>query len=271
VSDLRRALSRASIAVVLASAIVVAVTAALVSAKREMAGHGSIPDSIPTSVIDMAGDPVAAEAEVFRTKSSVLAIDPSLESRRGAHPRTLATYRGLRAYPGAPPRIPHGLTSTEVLKGGCTTCHERGGYSHRFDAYVPVTPHPEMGICLQCHVGNVKLMAIPLPGNDPSARCRQCHAAGAMRWKDSSPMWQPLPWPKLSRSGENHRPPAIPHTSELRGNCVACHAPPAAVEEISTSHSERANCRQCHVEHGSGASEFVRLQLREIAREGGGQ
>lgn len=268
-TDIFRTLRRASIAVVLASAIVVAVAAAIVSAKRDIANRASVPDDVPAFSPEMTGDPVAAEADVFRTKAAVLAIDPSLESRRGAHPRTLATYRGLRAYPGAPPRIPHGLTSTEVLKGGCTTCHERGGYSHRFDAYVPVTPHPEMGICLQCHVGDVKLMAIPLPGNDPSARCRQCHAPDAMRWKDSSTMWQPLPWPKLARSGADHSPPPIPHTSELRGNCVACHAPPAAVGEISTSHSERASCRQCHVERGNAADDFVRVQAREIAADGG--
>lgn len=210
------------------------------------------------SRIALSGDPIAAEADVFRTKASVLAIDPGSEARRGAHPRTLATYRGLRAYPGAPPRIPHGLTPSEVLKGGCTTCHERGGYSHRFDAYVPVTPHPEMGICLQCHVGDVKLMAIPLPDTDPSARCRQCHSAGGVLWKDSSSTWKPLPWPLLARPANDHAPPPIPHSLEFRTNCVACHAAPSAVREIRTLHSDRANCRQCHLESNSRSGDFVR-------------
>jgi cytochrome c-type protein NapB len=34
----------------------------------------------------------------------------------------------------------------------------------------------------------------------------------------------------------------------MRENCAACHAGPAAREEIRTSHPERTRCRQCHVE-----------------------
>jgi cytochrome c-type protein NapB len=242
---------------VLAASATVAIAAYTVSARRNSAIRTSMSGPIPSTVIQSTDEPISSEADVFRTKASVLAIDPSLEIRRGAHPRTLATYRALRAYPGAPPRIPHGLTPNEALRGGCTTCHERGGYSHRFDAYVPITPHPEMGICLQCHVGDVKLMAIPLPSTDPSARCRQCHAAGAMRWKDSSTTWKPLAWPEIPRVVKN-APPAIPHTLELRGNCVACHAAPSAVNEIRTSHADRANCRQCHLEIRDDADEFIR-------------
>jgi cytochrome c-type protein NapB len=207
-------------------------------------------------------DPIAAEAEVFRTSSAMLAIDPTPGARRSAHPRTLDTYRALRAYPGAPPRIPHGLTPLETLRGGCNTCHEKGGYSQRFGAYVPVTPHPEMGACLQCHVGDVKLMSTPLPGRDPSARCRQCHAAGAMLWKEASTNWKPLPWPVVARDTAGHTPPPIPHDLVFRGNCLACHSAPAGVEELRTSHPERANCRQCHLEGHDEASEFARPRVR---------
>ena len=42
-------------------------------------------------------------------------------------------------------------------------------------------------------------------------------------------------------------PPTIPHKTFMRENCVACHAGPAAREEIRTSHPERRRCRQCHV------------------------
>lgn len=259
---------RVLIAVVLVVSAVTAIFAVVVSAKRIAANRSSTTEELPSPVTALTGEPIPAEADVFRTKAAVLAIDPSLEIRRGAHPRTLATYRALRAYPGAPPRIPHGLTPGEALKGGCTTCHERGGYSHRFDAYVPITPHPEMGICLQCHVGDVKLMAIPLPSTDPSARCRQCHAPGALRWRDSSTTWKPLPWPTLASATKDHAPPPIPHSLEFRGNCVACHAAPSAVQEIRTPHSERANCRQCHLESRRDPGEFVRPQLRVAA--GGG-
>lgn len=259
---------RVLVALVLAASAVVAIAAVVVSAKRIATSRNTTADEIPLAVVSLTGEPIPAEADVFRTRAAVLAIDPAFGVRRGAHPRTLATYRGLRAFPGAPPRIPHGLTPEEVLKGGCPTCHERGGYSHRFDAYVPVTPHPEMGICLQCHVGDVKLMAIPLPNTDPSARCRQCHSSGGSRWRDSSSTWKSLPWPQLARVTKDV-PPPIPHSLEFRGNCVACHAAPSAVQEIRTPHADRANCRQCHLETNRDAGEFVRPPARVAAGSGG--
>ena len=50
-----------------------------------------------------------------------------------------------RAYPGAPPLIPH---DAEARKGLCLTCHEMGL------AGAPIVPHPTRNhFCLQCHVG----------------------------------------------------------------------------------------------------------------------
>ena len=50
-----------------------------------------------------------------------------------------------RAYPGAPPLIPH---DAEARKGLCLTCHETGL------AGAPIVPHPTRNhFCLQCHVG----------------------------------------------------------------------------------------------------------------------
>jgi cytochrome c-type protein NapB len=226
------------------------------------------PSDAPRAASATVGSgPIRAEADVFRTSSAVLAIDPASRERRAAHPRTLATYRVLRAYPGAPPRIPHGLTPAETRRGACNACHERGGYSPRFGAYVPVTPHPGFGECLQCHVGDAQLMSNPLPASDPNARCRQCHAPGARRWRDSSLTWQPMPWPVLSAATGAGVPPPIPHDLELRGNCLACHSAPSGVAEIRTKHPERANCRQCHVEAGTGSGDF----MRSVGTKGAGK
>lgn len=264
----RRMATRSLIALILIASAGVGVAALAVSAKRAAANSASMPSDVVSASFAFPDEPIAAEADVFRTQPAMLAIDPATGRLRGAHPRTLATYRALRAYPGAPPRIPHGLTPGEVLNGGCTTCHERGGYSRRFDAYVPVTPHPEMGMCLQCHVGDVKLMAIPLPGTDPSERCRQCHAAGSLRWRDSSTSWQSLPWPKLVHVADD-APPPIPRDHESRGNCVSCHAAPAAVEEIRTTHTDRASCRSCHVEATRDTDEYIRPQAIASSVKGG--
>ncbi len=110
---------------------------------------------------------------MFRTtRGDMLAIEPAARRERAAHPRTLTTARFLRAYPGAPPRIPHALTADEFRTDACNTCHERGGYSQRFAAYVPVTPASrERGMCLQCHVGEDDVMASRSLSADPNSRC----------------------------------------------------------------------------------------------------
>lgn len=251
-------------------ASVVTATGALIIAARRASSHAmAAPADSPAVAVTGAAEPIFAEAQVFRTSAASLAIDPGPGPRRSAHPRTLATYRSLRSYPGAPPRVPHGLTPNEFRTGGCTTCHERGGFSQRFGAYVPVTPHPEMGQCLQCHVGNAQLMAISLPSTDSSARCRQCHALSGGRWTDSTLNWAPMAWPQVTRADGQGPPPPIPHTLEMRANCLACHSPPSAVAEIRTPHPERTACRQCHLTADHGADEF-RRPVRESAGDRGG-
>jgi cytochrome c-type protein NapB len=254
--------------VFLIGSAIVAMGALVVAGGREAEKRSVGEESLPVGVLDAFAEPIAAEADVFRTHAGVLAIDPGSEPRRSAHPRTLATYRSLRAYPGAPPRVPHGLTPEEFQTGGCNTCHQRGGYSQRFGAYVPITPHPEMGACLQCHVGDGELMAIALPTTDPSARCRQCHNPGAARWTEASVDWKTLPWPQVARDAPEGQPPPIPHSLEFRGNCLACHAGPAGVQEIRTTHPERASCRQCHVAVEDAGDTFVRP--RQLADRGEG-
>lgn len=50
-----------------------------------------------------------------------------------------------RAYPGAPPLVPHDV---EARKGVCLACHETGVGG------APIVPHPTRNhFCLQCHVG----------------------------------------------------------------------------------------------------------------------
>ena len=256
-----------AVRVFLIASAVVAMAALIVVAGREAESRSAVPEGVTPALV-APDDAIAAEADVFRTHAGVLAIDPGSDRRRFAHPRTLVTYRSLRAYPGAPPRIPHGLTPDEFQSGGCNTCHERGGFSQRFGAYVPITPHPQMGACLQCHVGNGELMAIALPSTDPSARCRQCHARGVRRLTEATLDWKSLAWQPVTEGASKDEPPPIPHTLDMRGNCLACHAPPAAVAEIQTAHPERVNCRQCHVTADADTDAFVRPAPRPSEQEG---
>jgi cytochrome c-type protein NapB len=192
--------------------------------------------------------PVASEALVFRKRWGNVAAALDGNPRAEARQRSLAFYRRLRAFPGAPPRIPHGLTADEYRNTRCTICHERGGYAARFGAYAPMTPHPDYPECLQCHVPEAMSVGVPLPGQPNQLVCRQCHVD-----PDRPPTtlvsldWVPLPWPATGQAALPGGPPVIPHDLQQRGDCLACHAGPAAVRELRTDHPDRTNCRQCHV------------------------
>jgi cytochrome c-type protein NapB len=217
-----------------------------------------------------AGDPIASETQVFRLKPGDVAVDTTALRRPAAHRRTLAMYRAIRAYPGAPPRIPHGLTNEEYRTGRCNACHERGGYVERFAAYAPVTPHPEYAACLQCHVAEATIVGISFPDPGRDGLCLQCHTRGDPRPSFSMANWRPLAWPSVGQSALDGSPPLIPHDFELRGNCLACHLGPSAVEELRTSHPERANCRQCHVSANAMEEVYTRPANATVPSPGSG-
>ncbi|GEM_PF-382272 len=238
-------------------AALILVVGPLVAPERELPPHPK-----PTPMAS-PGDPIREEWEVFRTRPGSVAVLPDAQARSGAKPRTLATYRALRAYPGAPPRIPHGLTEDEFRTPRCNTCHERGGFSPRFGAYTPVTPHPEFRQCLQCHVPDGQMVGIGFPDRAASGVCLQCHSLA--RTVPSIPLadWPEPDWPQIGQRAMEGSPPFIPHDLHLRGNCLVCHGGPGAVAEIRTTHPERANCRQCHVPAPSAEGEFTRPLDRE--------
>lgn len=225
---------------------ITAVAALRVVLKRA-AAHREAAAPAVTSIVP-SGEPIHAEAQVFRTSPGMLAIEPTTPRERRAHPRRLATVHFLRGYEGAPPRIPHNLTATEFRTFSCRTCHERGGFSERFTAYVPLTPHPERGICLQCHVGVDSVIGAEVADTNQNARCPMCHApTGGPPRPTASLTWETTVWPVLRPVASGETPPPIPHDLQFRENCLTCHAGPAAVAEIRTKHPERANCRQCHL------------------------
>ena len=266
----RRA-SALPLALFLIASAVTAIAAVMVAVKRLPARRAAESAPVAVALLASPGDSIASEAQVFATRGDMLAIASAARRERQAHPRTLTTMRYLRAYPGAPPRIPHELTPDEFRGGTCNTCHERGGYSQRFQAYVPVTPHPRNGPCLQCHVGTDAVMAIPLVSSDANRRCHQCHGAGGPPPTDAeaSRDWRPLAWPQLAPTLAGRRPPAIPHDLQTRGNCLACHGGPAAVAEIRTTHPEWTDCRQCHVSPDPEATIFARAAHDGGAGSGG--
>lgn len=242
----------------LVASAVTAVVAIRVAVRRLTAPRPIEPVPVAVTLLAPPGELIRSEAQVFRTTPGVLALDPTAPRERTAHRRDFKTYRFLRAYPGAPPRIPHVLSPEEFKSGSCRTCHQRGGYSQRFGAYVPVTPHPERGICLQCHAGEDSLMGVIVPIDNPKARCPLCHGpSGGPPRADASLTWPTSRWPSLSPQAATGAPPPIPHTLQFRENCLACHSGPSAVVEIRMKHPDWPSCRQCHVALDPEAGPFV--------------
>lgn len=181
---------------------------------------------------------IPSEKKVF--ERSKYALDYLNTPNDENHQRTLGRYYDNRAYVGAPPSIPHPVAQKLGIGGKlCLQCHQNGGFVEKFNAYAPVTPHPEMINCKQCHV----------------EQQTQSSFTASTFYKKPAPA-----------VGNNNAlpgsPPTIPHALQMRENCLACHAGPAAVKELWINHPERVNCRQCHLpsqQEGNNVEEFVRL------------
>ncbi len=120
----------------------------------------------------------------------------------------------------------------------CLQCHQNGGFVEKFNAYAPVTPHPEMINCRQCHVAQ--------------------NTASLFR----GTAFIKVPAPEVGiNNALPGSPPVIPHHIQMRENCLSCHAGPSAPKEIRVTHPERINCKQCHVpknEEATGMGGFTR-------------
>ena len=139
--------------------------------------------------------------------------------------RTTGERATTRAYDGAPPPIPHDATSA-----ACTTCHDGDGATIAGIGVAPASPHG-----VEAALGAMQ-------------RCRQCHVPVATTATLVASVFTGLPQgPWRGGRATPGAPPTIPHTLQLRENCLSCHAGPASRVEIRTTHPERARCRQCHV------------------------
>lgn len=130
-----------------------------------------------------------------------------------------------RAYEGAPPVIAH-----PPFGSSCGACHTESGLYVEGVGWAPPMPHGKT------------------PGLSAASNCRQCHV-----FRMTSGLFRENSFdggPRISPRGDRATPgapPTIPHRIFFREDCGACHAGPAAREEIRCSHPERLRCTQCHV------------------------
>lgn len=168
----------------------------------------------PTPSFDDSGD------KIFRSYDEI----PTNYMIGDSGNRTLATYYDRRQYPGSPPVIPHPVeVSFSKDKTECLVCHAKGGWNAELEKSAPITPHPEKEACRQCHV-----------------RIKTDKRFVEHDWVSIDP-------PRLGQAQLPGGPPPIPHSLQMRENCVACHTGPGAVVELRVEHPSRGNCRQCHV------------------------
>ena len=123
----------------------------------------------------------------------------------------------IRYYAYAPPTIPH-----DVLNPKCENCHGQGLVVEGRKA--PITPHPELVNCLQCHIRPDETVK-PFKGN----------------------RFVGLPEPKPVARTQPMGPPLMPHRLFMREKCLVCHSDATRKEITQTTHPERTNCLQCHV------------------------
>ena len=184
--------------------------------------------------LESAEEPIAAESGVFQDLREGVSQVSVTEAAPHIRTADLEARYARRAFPGAPPAIPHEVNAALDGTQDCLPCHAFGGFNPQRVNYAPRAPHPERVGCMQCHVAS--------------------RADDLFR----PTVWQTISWPTLGNTDIEGGPPTIPHELHERGRCLSCHGGPAAAPSIRTSHPERHNCRQCHLEVEPNAGVFTR-------------
>jgi cytochrome c-type protein NapB len=169
-----------------------------------------------------AGWAVDGEAlrQAFLVQDAPREREPSELRAHALEDRTL-----LRAFAGAPPAIPH--PTSDASAPACLACHADGAQLGSLVA--PRIPHAPYASCTQCHVASVG----PFGAEDPR------HAAAY------AGRFEPLAAPLTGTRAWPGAPPTVPHGTQMRSECLACHGP-GGRSGLRSSHPERASCLQCH-------------------------
>jgi cytochrome c-type protein NapB len=116
---------------------------------------------------------IPLEAGVFRRQDRALdyAAMPAEPNTR----RRLAVFYARRAYPGAPPVIPHHVEDAQAGGKACLSCHADGGWAPKLDGYAPVVPHCQEArrpFRTPCRCGRTvwRVMADPAPSQRSGRR-----------------------------------------------------------------------------------------------------
>jgi cytochrome c-type protein NapB len=200
--------------------------------RREIADTAAV---VPRAVryIDQDWPAHGVNALLRTSLADFTQLQPPADAKRVIPPEekdaALRDRAARRAYDGAPPVVPHPVTQDS--SAACLACHGQGMQVK--DRFASKISHPVFGgSCTQCHVSSTRaftaagaaLFTAPLTEN--SFQGKEAPATGTRAWKGA--------------------PPAVPHRTLMRSDCLSCHGPNGTFA-LRTSHPERQSCTQCHV------------------------
>lgn len=133
-------------------------------------------------------------------------------------PKVAAAQPERKMTPYAPPVIPHAVEKDMA----CTDCH---GVA---DTGAPALPHRFIPNCTACHIEQTDAKDF-----HPNAFKAEKERSGP------------------NRAAYKGAPPAIPHHTQMREKCLACHGDDARFG-IKHPHPKRVNCTACHLPSGAG-------------------
>lgn len=166
-----------------------------------------------------------ANSEVSSPMIAVAPSEKPTAPTAAAKNTALNARKQRRAYDGAPPVIPHEVDA--LGSDACLSCHGEGVMVG--DLIAPPLSHEPYSQCVQCHAPTSNDVSTP-----PKPAVNSFTGAGRVGPGSRA-------WPGA--------PPTIPHTLQMRSNCVGCHGH-AGDPGLRTSHPERRSCQQCHVSEG---------------------
>lgn len=151
---------------------------------------------------------------------------------------------GRRAFDGAPPTVPHPVERMTVAE--CLACHAEARYIGG-RVYAPAMSHDEMPNCTQCHIEQRSSTFEPFLFTENSFVGIDPSGPGERVWSGA--------------------PPTVPHSLNMRENCLSCHGA-AGAHPIRVEHPWDAACLQCHLpvmihEQRTHPEILRRLKLRE--------
>lgn len=160
------------------------------------------------------------------SEETTLPLLDELENPEENKEQSLRLRAERRAYAGAPPVVPHPVKQRS--DSSCLACHREGVTIRGFLA--PPMSHEHVSQCTQCHV----VSDAPVPGGWPQEYLLSTENtfAGLAEPRDGERAWPGAP-------------ATIPHSTQMRTNCMSCHGLNGR-EGLRSSHPWRDNCMQCH-------------------------